>query len=154
MVFFTEDRALIAGIVVGERESEHWLRELARVTGATTRFLQALAQPPEVGDPLLAGLRGETESWPEPAASVVRLMLDGDGAGLCRLLSPQIDEVSGDPALSPERSPMPRVPPVTIATRAMTFSLFLSGSLIRRSTSRQVRGGPAPPACACLRVSH
>ena len=84
--------------------------QVDRVASATTRFLQALAEPPAVGDPLLAELRVETQSWPEPAASIVRLMLDGNGAGLCRLLSPHIDDVAGDPALSPERSPATRAP--------------------------------------------
>jgi acetyl esterase/lipase len=84
--------------------------QVGQVEHATTRFLAALAQPPAVGDPLLAQLRDETRSLPEPASSVVRHMLDADAAGLCRLLSPHINDVAGDPALSPERSPPARAP--------------------------------------------
>ena len=84
--------------------------QVTRLEQATTAFLEALAYPPERGNPLLDRLRVETEPWPDPTRSLVRLMLDGDAAELCRALNAQIDAVAGDPALSPERSRMPRVP--------------------------------------------
>jgi dienelactone hydrolase len=77
---------------------------------ATTAFLEAHALPPERGNPLLDRLRARVQSWPEPTVSLVRQMLDGDAAGLCRTVLPHIEAVSGDAALSPERSPMPAVP--------------------------------------------
>ena len=84
--------------------------QVARLAQATTRFLEALALPPEQGNPLLDELRADTRLWPDPTASIVHRILDGDAAGLCRVLTPHIDEMAGDPALSPERSPVTQVP--------------------------------------------
>jgi dienelactone hydrolase len=84
--------------------------QVAQLELGTTQFLHALAQPPERGNPLLDELSATAQAWPEPATGLVRLLLDGDAAGLCRAATPHIAGIAGDPALSPERAPMPRAP--------------------------------------------
>jgi dienelactone hydrolase len=84
--------------------------QVGRLEDASTAFLEAHALPPERGNPLLDELRDRGRGWPEPTVSLVRQMLDGDAASLCRAVAPHIEAVSGDPALSPERSPLPHVP--------------------------------------------
>lgn len=50
------------------------------------------------------------ESLPEPARSIMRDVNARDGSRLESMLRPFAEVVGGDPALSPERSPIPRAP--------------------------------------------
>ncbi len=50
------------------------------------------------------------ESLPEPARAIMRDVNTRDGSRLGPMLRPFAEAVGGDPALSPERSPIPRAP--------------------------------------------
>lgn len=58
----------------------------------------------------LAALRSDASRAPEPAATLLRDVVDGDTAALESRLEPYIDVLASDPRLSPARSPVPTAP--------------------------------------------
>jgi len=65
---------------------------------------------PQAAMPLFARARQLSATLPEPAAAIMRDVNARDAARLGRLLLPLAGVVGGDPALSAERSPIPRAP--------------------------------------------
>lgn len=59
---------------------------------------------------LLAGARQAADRLPDPAGAILAAAVERDVRTLGRLVAPAIEPLSADPALSPERSPVPRVP--------------------------------------------
>ncbi len=59
---------------------------------------------------LLAGAQQTADRLPHPAQAILAAALARDVRTLGRLVAPAIEPLSADPALSPERSPMPPVP--------------------------------------------
>lgn len=76
-------------------------------------FLEASQdETPEqrMGARLLAQARAEAAALPEPARSILLSVTERDRASLGARISPLIDELAADPALSPERSPATQAP--------------------------------------------
>lgn len=130
--------------------------------GGAILLLAALAElvPPEQVAPLDAGIRAFLEAsmaggrdradaaalfararalgdtLPEPARGIMRDVNARDGTRLGPLLLPFAEQVGGDPALSPERSPAPQVPvflihgatdPVIPQTETLSLAAYLRG---------------------------
>jgi hypothetical protein len=62
------------------------------------------------GGRLLAQARAEAAVLPEPARSILTAVTERDRAALGARIAPLVDELTADPGLSPERSPVPRAP--------------------------------------------
>jgi dienelactone hydrolase len=59
---------------------------------------------------MLAGVTAHADRMDEPSRSLLRAVLARDVAALGPALLPWVDELGGDPSLSPERSPPPSAP--------------------------------------------
>lgn len=63
-----------------------------------------------MGARLLAQARAEAAALPEPARSILTAVTERDRAALAPRIEPLVDALTADPALSPERSPIPQAP--------------------------------------------
>ena len=59
---------------------------------------------------LFSELRSRSSSMPDPSASLVRALADGDVASVGARLAPHLPQLGQDAALSPDRSPPPLAP--------------------------------------------
>jgi dienelactone hydrolase len=59
---------------------------------------------------LVAAARRQAEDLPDPAGDILRAVVTRDVARVGGWIAPAIDALAANPALSPERSPPPRVP--------------------------------------------
>jgi dienelactone hydrolase len=59
---------------------------------------------------LVAAARAQAEQLPDPAGDILRAVVRRDVARVGEWIAPAIDALAANPALSPERSPPPRVP--------------------------------------------
>jgi len=87
--------------------------QVAALDGAVRAFLNASIvddHDSEAAVPLFAHARRLSEALPEPAASIMRDVNARDATRLGPMLLPFAELVGGDPALSVERSPIPRAP--------------------------------------------
>jgi dienelactone hydrolase len=62
------------------------------------------------GIPVIARLKDDLVTMPEPSQTLVRAILERDVAATGRTLAPYIDELATDAALSPVLSPLPTAP--------------------------------------------
>ena len=84
--------------------------QMSDLRNAMETFLDASAinrSHPERGRQLFAGLRSRSSHMPDPSASMVRDLIEGDVASLGARLRPHLDRLGQDAALSPDRSPPP-----------------------------------------------
>jgi len=87
--------------------------QVADLDAAIRAFLHASIvddADPKAAVPLFARARQLAASLPEPAAAIMRDVNVRDATRLGPLLLPLAELVGGDPALSAERSPIPRAP--------------------------------------------
>jgi dienelactone hydrolase len=87
--------------------------QVAPLDGAVRAFLNASIvddHDSEAAVPLFARARLLSEALQEPAASIMRDVNARDATRLGPMLLPFAEVVGGDPALSAERSPIPRAP--------------------------------------------
>lgn len=76
-------------------------------------FLEASAvnrQDPEKGDRLFAAARSRYLEMSEPSATLLKYVGDRNVSALGATLVPYLDQLGQDPALSPDRSPVPTAP--------------------------------------------
>jgi len=82
-------------------------------TNAVVTFLDASSYAesnPSRAGTLLAAARSASDALDEPARTLVRHVIDRDVTSIGPMLLPHVEQLGGDPALSPERSPATRVP--------------------------------------------
>jgi len=87
--------------------------QVVALDGAIRAFLDASMvddHDPQAARPLFARARQLSATLPEPAAAIMRDVNARDGTRLGPALLPFAEVVGGDPALSAERSPIPRAP--------------------------------------------
>lgn len=87
--------------------------QVAPLRQAVERFLDASAlqrTDPEKAERLFAALRSKPSTMPEPSATLLRHVNDRDVTALGARLTPHLPQLGQDPALSPDRSPVPVAP--------------------------------------------
>lgn len=87
--------------------------QVAALRQGVEAFLDASAvnrQDPEKGDRLFAAARSRHLEMPEPSATLLKHVGDRNVSALGARLLPYLDQLDQDPALSPDRSPVPTAP--------------------------------------------
>lgn len=87
--------------------------QVASLEQGIVAYLEASADEPPLtakGIALLDNARALQATMPEPSRSILSEVLNREIDVLGRRLTPWVDELARDPALSPERSPVPHVP--------------------------------------------
>lgn len=93
----------------------------AGATDAIVTFLDASSyaeSSPSRAERLLTSARAASDTLDEPARTLVRHVIDRDVSAIGSLLLPHVEQLGGDPALSPERSPATRAPVFLLHGRA------------------------------------
>ncbi|RPI50232.1 MAG: hypothetical protein EHM55_21860 [Acidobacteria bacterium] len=87
--------------------------QVAPLRHGVERFLEASAlerTDPEKAEQLFAALRSMPPDLPEPSATLLQYVNERDVAALGARLMPYLPQLGQDPALSPDRSPVPGAP--------------------------------------------
>jgi fermentation-respiration switch protein FrsA (DUF1100 family) len=86
------------------------VEQVPGVRNAIETFLEASAinrSDPESAQRLFSELRSQSSRMPDASASLVKALADGDVASLGARLTPHLNQLGQDAALSPDRSPPP-----------------------------------------------
>ena len=92
------------------------------------------------------------DSLPEPARSIMRDVNARDGSRLGPMLRPFAEVVGGDPALSPERSPIPRAPVFLI--HGAVDNVIPQTETVSLAAHLQAHGHPRVSSLLTPAVSH